>query len=58
MTKFNCLVAFTSNIAQYVYCNYMLSICDVINFELIKLFCYITKKSGQKCKDLKNEMSF
>ena len=35
-------------------------VCTVINFEinlscLIKSFIYITKKSGQKCKYLKNE---
>ena len=37
--------------------------CDVINFEinlimLIKLFLYMTKKSGQKFKYLENEKSF
>ena len=37
--------------------------CDVINFEinlsfLIKQFFHISKKSGQKCKYLKNEKSF
>ena len=38
-------------------------VCDVINFEikhsfLIKLFFYIIKKSGWKCKYLKNKKSF
>ena len=38
-------------------------VCGIINFEignsfLIKLLFYITKKSGQKCKYLKNEKSF
>ena len=38
-------------------------VCDVINFEInhsffIKPFFYITKKSGQKCKHLKNKKSF
>ena len=38
-------------------------VCDVIYFQinlsfLIKPFFYITKKSGQKCKYLKNEKSF
>ena len=35
-------------------------VCDVINFEIsfeipIKLFSYVTKKSGQKFKYIKNE---
>ena len=50
MTKFDCLVSFTGlDIEQYVCCNYLLPVCDVINFEinlslLMKLFFYITKK--------------
>ena len=38
-------------------------VCDVINLEinlssLYKPFSYLTKKSGQKCKYLKDEESF
>ena len=38
-------------------------VCDVTNFEIkhsffIKPLFYITKKSGRKCKYLKNEKSF
>ena len=45
------------DIGQYVYCNFLLSSCDVINFEINNrflnkpLFC-ITKKSERKCKYL------
>ena len=35
LTKFHCLVVFTSwDIGQYVYCNILLTGCDVINFEI------------------------
>ena len=63
LTKFHCLIAFTSwDIGQYVYCN-CLSVCDVINFEinllfLIKLFFNMTKNSWQKFKYIENEKSF
>ena len=38
-------------------------VCNVINFEInlsffVKPFFYITKKSAQKCKYLKNERAF
>ena len=51
LAKFYCLLVFTSfilsDIGQYVYCNYLFSIWDVINFEinlsfLIKSLFYIT----------------
>ena len=43
-----------------MYFNYFCPACDIINFEinlslLIKLVFYITKKSRQKCKYLKNK---
>ena len=48
---------------QYVYCHFFVFQCVWINFEiylsfLIKLFSDMTKKSGQKFKDLKNKKSF
>ena len=63
LTKFYCLIAFTSwDIGQYMYCNCLLC-CDVVNFEinlifLIKPFSYMNKKSREKFKYLENEKSF
>ena len=59
LIKFHFLIVFTFwDIEQYV-----LGSCDVINFEINlsffnKPFSYMNKKSGQKCKYLKNEKSF
>ena len=58
LTNFHCL-----KIGQYVYYNCLLTVCDVISFDinlifLFKPFCYITKKSRQKFKDLENKKSF
>ena len=64
LTNFRCLIAFTSrDIGQYLYYNCLLTVCDVISFDIIliflfKPFCYITKKSRQKFKDLENKKSF
>ena len=64
LTKFHFLIVSTSwDIGQYVYCNYLRPICEVISFKinlsfLIKLFFYITKKLGQKYKYFKNEKNF
>ena len=64
MTKFNCLIAFTSNdFEQYVYYNCLLTSLDVMNFEinlflLIKSFSYMIKTSGEKLKYLGNKKSF
>ena len=64
LTKFHCLTAFTSwvlgNMCIVITC---CLVYDVMNFEinhtfLIKPFYCITRKSGQKCKYLKNEKSF
>ena len=59
------LVAFISwDIGQYVYCNYLLNMCDVTNVKislifLIKpLFFCMTKKSSHEFKYLENEKSF
>ena len=56
------LVAFTSwNIGQYVYCNFDVPHCDVLNFEidlnfLSSRFFLKTKKSKQKFKYLENDL--
>ena len=64
LTKFHCLTAFTSWVLGNMCI--VITFClvyDVMNFEinhtfLIKPFYCITRKSGQKCKYLKNEKSF
>ena len=39
LTKFHCLITFTSsNIGQFVYCNYLFPGFDVINFEINLIF--------------------
>ena len=65
MTKFHCLIAFTSrDIGQYVYCNYLLTRVwrhKFRNINLIfriKLYLYMTKTLKQKIKYLENEKSF
>ena len=64
LTKFHCLVAFTSwDMEQYVIAILRQPGCDIINFKinlifLIKSFLYITKKTRQKLKYLENEKSF
>ena len=59
------LVAFISwDIGQYVYCNYLLNMCDVTNgkisliFLIKPLFFCMTKKSSHEFKYLENEKSF
>ena len=54
------LLEILDNICTVIIC---CPVCEVINFEtnfsfLVKLFFYVTKKSGQNCKYLKNEKSF
>ena len=51
------LLAILGNLCIMIIC---FPVCDIINFEtnlsfLIKLFLYITKKSGQNCKQLKKK---
>ena len=62
LIKFHCLVVFLSwDISQYVYSNYLLSSLWHHKFwneaVFVQLFFCITKKSGHKCKYLKNKKS-
>ena len=65
LTKFHCPNAFTSrDVRQYMCCNFIcLPVCDVMNFEinfsfLIRPFFYMSEKSRQKFKYLKNKKRF
>ena len=63
MTQFDCLLVFTEILGNMCITIVCYPGCDVIKFEinfisLVKLFCYMTKKSRQNFKYLENEKSF
>ena len=61
LTELHCLFVIASwDICQYVQCNCLSQVCDVINFGITYLSFpfYMTKRPEQKCTYLKNKNSF